>query len=194
MSGSFYDTSCMTYSPDGRIFQVEYAGKAVENTETIIGIKCKDGIILGSEKLLHSKLLVEDTNRRIHTVDNHIGMVVTGRVPDGRNIIARARSEAQQYKDLFGIPISGSIVSDRVGQYVHTYTLYHFYRPFGSSGIIGSWDIDGPQLFMFEPTGVCLGYVACAIGKGKQTARSELEKTDFKTMTCNQALFVAAKM
>merc|ERR1711907_498726 len=91
MSGSMYDLSCMTYSSDGKIFQVDYANKAIENSETIVGVVCKDGVILGSEKLVLSKMLVEGTNRRIHNVHDSCGMVIGGRVPDGRHMVNLAR-------------------------------------------------------------------------------------------------------
>jgi 20S proteasome subunit alpha 7 len=73
--GTGYDLSASTYSPDGRIFQVEYANKAVENAGTAIGLKCKDGVVLAVEKLVTSKLLVPGSNRRIFNVDLHAGLV-----------------------------------------------------------------------------------------------------------------------
>lgn len=73
--GTGYDLSASTYSPDGRIFQIEYAQKAVENAGTVIGIKCKDGIVLAVEKLVNTKLLVKGTNRRILNIDRHAGFV-----------------------------------------------------------------------------------------------------------------------
>mmetsp|Transcript_40904 Transcript_40904/g.130680 ORF Transcript_40904/g.130680 Transcript_40904/m.130680 type:complete len:82 (-) Transcript_40904:709-954(-) len=75
--GTGYDLSATTFSPDGRVFQTEYATKAVDNSGTAIGVKCKDGVVLGVEKLVISKMLVEGSNRRIHTVDRHAGMVRT---------------------------------------------------------------------------------------------------------------------
>jgi len=190
-----YDLSCMTFSPDGKVFQVEYAGKAVENSETIIGVLCKDGVILASEKLIVSKMLVEGTNKRIYHIHDDLGMVIGGRIPDGKNIVHRARQEAQSYKQNYGIDMSGSVLTDRISQYVHTYTLYYEYRPFGSSVITASYDeFDGYSLYMIEPSGQFLGYYGCATGKGKQIAKSHLDKTDFRTMTCKEALFHVAKM
>nr|XP_009592267.1 proteasome subunit alpha type-3-like [Nicotiana tomentosiformis]XP_016453646.1 PREDICTED: proteasome subunit alpha type-3-like [Nicotiana tabacum] len=73
--GTGYDLSVTTFSPDGRVFQIEYAGKAVDNSGTVVGIKCKDGIILGVEKLIASKMMLPGSNRRIHSVHRHSGMV-----------------------------------------------------------------------------------------------------------------------
>jgi len=190
-----YDLTSTTFSPDGKIFQVEYAGKAVENSETIIGVLCKDGVILASEKLLISKMLVEDTNRRIFNIDSNIGMAIAGRVPDGKNIVNRARQEASSYLDYYGINISGNILTDRTSQYVHAHTLYGSYRPFGTCAVVASYDtFDGYGLYMIEPSGQYFGYYGVAAGKGKQTAKSELDKRDFKNMTCKEALFYVAKM
>uniref|UniRef100_M1AAS8 Proteasome subunit alpha type n=1 Tax=Solanum tuberosum TaxID=4113 RepID=M1AAS8_SOLTU len=73
--GTGYDLSVTTFSPDGRVFQIEYAGKAVDNSGTVVGIKCKDGIVLGVEKLIASKMMLPGSNRRIHSVHRHSGMV-----------------------------------------------------------------------------------------------------------------------
>jgi hypothetical protein len=73
--GTGYDLSVTTFSPDGRVFQIEYATKAVDNSGTVVGIKCKDGVVLGVEKLIPSKMLLEGSNRRIHAVHKHAGMV-----------------------------------------------------------------------------------------------------------------------
>ncbi len=79
---------------------MEYAAKAVENSGTAIGIKCRDGILLAIEKLLISKLLMKGTQRRIHTVDMHAGMAVGGCIPDARQIVNRACDEARSYKSV----------------------------------------------------------------------------------------------
>jgi len=169
--------------------------RQLKNSETIVGVLCKDGVVLGSEKLLVSKMLVENTNKKIYNIDTHSGMVISGRAPDGRNIVHRARQEAEQYHQYYGIDVGGNILADRVSQYVHAHTLYPVYRPFGSAVIMGSYDtFDGYTLYMIEPSGQYFGYYGCAAGKGKQTAKSELDKRNFKDMTCKEALFHVAKM
>lgn len=81
---------------------------------TIVGIKCKDGILLGAEKLIVSKLWVDGTNRKIHNVDSHIGLVLTGKIPDGRNILSRARLEANEYAKNFAISMSGRVNKTKI--------------------------------------------------------------------------------
>ncbi|XP_039021158.1 proteasome subunit alpha type-3-like [Hibiscus syriacus] len=99
--GTGYDLSVTTFSPDGSIFQIEYAAKAVDNSGTVIGIKCKDGIVMGVEKLIASKMMLPGSNRRIHSVHHYSGMAVAGLAADGRQIVARAKSEATNYQRIF---------------------------------------------------------------------------------------------
>ncbi|KRX01803.1 hypothetical protein PPERSA_00513 [Pseudocohnilembus persalinus] len=177
------------FSPEGKQFQVQYAQTAVDNSETILGVKCKDGIIVGCEKQRISKLLSQKTSKRIYNINEHIGAAIGGLLPDGRLVVDRAIYENQNYTDTFAIPITGEILADRVGQYVHNYTQYSGYRPLGQSLIIASYnEYDGYKLHMVESSGLTLGYHACTAGKGKQTAKAELEKRDFKTMTVKEAL------
>ncbi|EGR32938.1 proteasome subunit alpha type 3, putative [Ichthyophthirius multifiliis] len=186
---NMFDLSVTTFNQDGRILQVTYAQTAVDQSETIIGVKCSDGVILGAEKQLFTNLLVEDTNKRVYNIENSIGMVIGGRIPDGRNCVSRARKEAQEYQKYFEVPISGKILADRISQYIHAHTLYGYYRPFGTAVIVSSYDhIDGFQLHMSDPSGLNYAYHACAQGKGKQTAKAEFEKRNFSTLTCRQAM------
>ncbi|KAF9918147.1 hypothetical protein BX616_010101 [Lobosporangium transversale] len=192
--GTGYDVSVSTYSPDGRVFQVEYAGKAVENSGTAIGIRVKDGVVLAVEKLIQSKLLVPGANRRIQNVDRHIGIATAGLLADGRHIVKRAREEAQAWRDIYKRPINGPDIAMRVGDYVAAYTLYSSVRPFGSSTIIATMDNTGPKLYMVEPSGLYWGYHGTAIGKGRQVAKTEIEKLNLEEMTCREAVKHAARI
>jgi len=95
-TGAGYDYSCGTYSPDGKIFQVDYAQKAVENSGTAVGLKCRDGVVVAVGKSQVSKMLVAGSNRRTFGVDAHVGIAVTGFAADGRQIVNRAREEAKK--------------------------------------------------------------------------------------------------
>ena len=86
--GTGYDQSTTTFSPDGRVFQVEYASKAVDNSGTAIGIQCRDGVVMGVEKQKLSKMMVEASNRRVFTVDKHSGMAVSGLMADARQALS----------------------------------------------------------------------------------------------------------
>mmetsp|Transcript_17645 Transcript_17645/g.42320 ORF Transcript_17645/g.42320 Transcript_17645/m.42320 type:complete len:214 (+) Transcript_17645:173-814(+) len=122
--GTGYDLSVTTFSPDGRVFQTEYAQKAVDNAGTAAGIRCKDGVVLAVEKLVLSKMLVPGSNRRIHAVDRHAGIATTGLAPDGRQIVNRAQSEAANYKQLNGSKIPGHVLNERLAAFNHIFSLY----------------------------------------------------------------------
>jgi len=192
--GTGYDLSSSTYSPDGRIFQVEYAGKAVENAGTVIGLKVKDGVVIAVENLVHSKLLVPKANRRIQTIDRHIGLATAGLLADGRHLANRAREEASNYRDMYRAPPPLAALVDRIGLYVQAYTLYSSVRPFGISAILGAVDKFGPALYVVEPSGVFYGYNGAAVGKGRQLAKTELEKLDLPNLTVRQAVIEAARI
>uniref|UniRef100_A0A2I3H9A5 Proteasome subunit alpha type n=1 Tax=Nomascus leucogenys TaxID=61853 RepID=A0A2I3H9A5_NOMLE len=175
--GTGYDLSASTFSPDGRVFQVEYAMKAVENSSTAIGIRCKDGVVFGVEKLVLSKLYEEGSNKRLFNVDRHVGMAVAGLLADARSLADIAREEASNFRSNFGYNIPLKHLADRVAMYVHAYTLYSAVRPFGCSFMLGSYSVnDGAQLYMIDPSGVSYGYWGCAIGKARQAAKTEIEK------------------
>ncbi|KAG7277762.1 hypothetical protein CRUP_023050 [Coryphaenoides rupestris] len=153
--GGGYDLSASTFSPDGRVFQVEYAMKAVENSSTAIAVRCKDGVVFGVEKLVLSKLYEEGSNKRIFNVDRHVGMAVAGLLADARSLSEVAREEASNFRSNYGHNVPLKHLADRVAMYVHAYTLYSAVRPFGCSFILGSYDVDdGPQLYMVDPSGI----------------------------------------
>ncbi|KAL8997860.1 MAG: hypothetical protein Q9169_002942 [Polycauliona sp. 2 TL-2023] len=221
--GTGYDLTNSTFSPDGRNFQVEYASKAVENGGTAIGIRCKNGVVLAMEKITTSKLLKPEANKRIATVDRNFGMISSGLIPDGRHLVSRARDEAASWRTNYKCPIPGSSLAFRVGSYVQAYTLYSSVRPFGVTTILAGWDLEtesrvdgqvgngpkavsgcqtkttkagGPGLYMIEPSGLYWGYYGAATGKGRQTAKAELEKLDLSSgeLSLEQGVREAARI
>ena len=110
-------------------------------------------MILGCEKHLKSRLLTADANRRIFNIDTHIGVAICGRLPDGKNIVKRARKEAEGYRDNYGVPITGKVLADRVALYIHAHTLYSSYRPLGAAIFIASYDNGVYSLYKVECSG-----------------------------------------
>lgn len=192
--GTGYDLSNSVFSPDGRVFQVEYANKAVENGGTSIGIKFRDGVVLAVEKIIQSKLLLPGANKRIQTIDRHVGAVFSGLSPDGRHLVGRGREEARNWRSQFREPIALPVLATNVASYVQAYTLYNSVRPFGVTTIMGGIDESGPHLYMIEPSGSAWGYRGAATGRGRQAAKSELEKLDFENMDAEQAVKEAARI
>jgi 20S proteasome subunit alpha 7 len=175
-----YDYSCTTLSQEGRIYQLEYAEKAIETAPTTMGIVFSDGVILASEKIRGSKTIVKGSNSTIYSITPTIGMAICGHLPDGRNLVSRAKAEAQGYLKNFGVEISGKILAERLSQYVQAHTLYWSMRPFGSAAMISSYDKDGKfHLYMVEANGNFFEYYSCTHGKGRQFVKTEVEKDNF---------------
>jgi len=192
--GTGYDLSASQFSPDGRVFQVEYAQKAVENSGTAIGLRGTDGVVYAVEKLVVSKLYESTSNKRIFMIDRHVGMAVSGLLADARQIVETARTEAANYRSEYGAPIPVKYLTDRVAMYMHAYTLYSSVRPFGCSVMMASHQNNEPLLYTIEPSGVSWGYIGCAIGKAKQSAKTEIEKLKLKDLTCRELIKEAAKI
>lgn len=194
-TGSGYDLSVTTFSPDGGVLQVEYAAKAIEKSGTAIGIRCKDGIVLGVEKVIISKMLLPSSNKRIYSVGMYNGIALSGIAADARQIVNRGREEAASYKSYYASTIPGKVLANRLSGFVHLYTLYWYYRPYGCAVLIGSYDKEGePELYQIDPSGVCHSYYASVIGKNKEAAKSELEKIDFAAYTCREAVREIARI
>lgn len=192
--GTGYDLSTTTYSPDGKVFQVDYACKAVDNGGLALGVRCRDGVVLGVEKLLAFKMLVPGSNRRIAAVDRHAGMAGTGLAPDARQIVSRARSECAQYLSFYGDRIPAQILADRMAHYLHMFTLYWSVRPFGASTLMAVKDAEGYALYLLEPSGECQRYHGAAVGKGRQAAKNEIEKLKLGEMSCEEAVKAVARI
>ncbi|CCW71151.1 unnamed protein product [Phytomonas sp. Hart1] len=187
-SGSGHDQSTDIFSAEGRVFQVEYACKAVDNGSTAVAACCTDGVVLAVEKIHSSRMLEKGSNNRIHTIDRHCGVCICGMLPDGRAIISRAREEAENSRQVFDSPILGSVLAKHIGSFMHAYTTHYYYRPFGCSAIIASYTDDGPQLYVSDPSGTVAGYYGIALGKAKTIAKTELEKLNYSTLTCQEAV------
>lgn len=192
--GTGYDLSASQFSPDGRVFQVEYAQKAIENSGTVIGIRGKDGVVFGVEKLVSSKLYEHGANKRIFHIDQHIGMAVAGLLADARAIAEVARTECANYRSQYKNPIPCRMLADRVAQYFHAYTLYSFVRPFGCSVLLSSYDDEGSHLYMIDPSGTCYGCYGAAMGKAKQAGKTEIEKIKMKDMLIKDVVKDVAKI
>lgn len=111
-----------------------------------------------------------------------------------KQIVNRARAEAANYKRFYGSLIPAKILSDRVASYTHLFSLYWALRPFGAAILLACYDLDGPALYMIEPSGSAFKYHGTALGKGRQTAKTELEKLKLSDMTCREAVMEIARI
>jgi len=192
--GTGYDLSTSTYSPDGRVFQVDYAGKAIDASGTVVAVRCKDGIVMAVEKMVRSKLLVEGSNRRSFAVAKHAGMAVAGFQADARQIVLRSRSECEQYKSAYGGPIPAHVLNDRVASFMHLYSVYWTVRPFGVGILMATHGRDGYELYQIDQAGAAYRCFAGAIGKARLAARTEIEKLNLDNLSAKDALFELGKI
>jgi len=187
-SGQQYDETSTIFSPDGRLYQVEYAREAVKKGSTTMGFKWNDGILFLSHKPETSRLVNQRSLEKIYQIDDHIACAATGLVADGRHLVEIAREEAQWNKVRYDEPIS---VKDLVGvicEYEHMYTRFDGVRPFGVVLLIGGIDDTGKHLFSTDPSGAYLGYKAVCEGKKSLDAMAQLTKSYASDISLNQAL------
>lgn len=121
-------------------------------------------------------------------------MAVSGLISDARQIVEIGRSEAASYRSQYGIGIPLKYLNERVAMYMHAYTLYSAVRPYGCSVVVGAYEAEGPQMYMIDPSGVSYGYYGCAVGKAKQSAKTEIEKLKLADMSCRDLVKEAAKI
>jgi 20S proteasome subunit alpha 7 len=160
-----------------------------------VGIRVKDGVVFGVEKLVSSKLLVEGSGKRIFHVGEHAALCVAGLAADCRQLVLRARSEASAWSGLYGTPIPVAVLAERVASYVHQFTLFASLRPFGCSVLVAGHDAaKGYQLFSVDSAGACFGYRGTAIGKAGSSARNEIEKLRLDQLTAREAVRHVARI
>jgi len=171
-----YDRAITIFSPDGRLYQVEYALEAVKRGLTTIGILCTDGVLLLAERRKFSPLLDEMTIEKIVKIDDHIGFAYAGLGPDARVLIDIARNDAQIHRLLYDEPIPPETLIRRICDLKQNYTLYAGARPFGVAFLVAGIDDTKPILMGTEPGGAYAGYKAHVLGAGSQIAQEILEK------------------
>lgn len=186
VSPQAYDRAITVFSPDGRLFQVEYAKEAVKRGATAIGIVAKDGVALIAYKATHSKLTVQESLRKIFEVDNHCVVTASGLIADARRLVDGARVDAQRHRITYNEAPSIESLSKGVCDLMQVYTQYGGIRPFGVSLLIAGVD-DKPVLYEAEPSGAMTGYYADSIGSGKKEADEYLEKNYKEGITLDDA-------
>ena len=196
---SEYDRGVNTFSPEGRLFQVEYALEAIKLGSTAVGILTSEGVVLAVEKRITSTLLEPSSVEKIMEIDSHIGCAMSGLVADARTMIKRARVEAQNHRFTYNEPMSVESTTQavcdlalRFGEESKKEDIMS--RPFGVALLIGGVDPDGvPALFHCDPSGTFLTYHAKAIGAGAEGAQTTLEENYTKTLTLKEAERLALK-
>jgi proteasome alpha subunit len=193
MAPGAYDRAITIFSPDGRLFQVEYALETVKRGSTVLGIACPEGVVLAAEERTTSRLQDPNFSWKIFEIDEHVGAAISGLGSDARVLINQARIYAQSNKLTYDEPADIEVLSKRVGDVEQMYTQYGGIRPFGVSIIFGGVDKRGCKVLQTDPSGAVWAYKAASVGAGSETVKGILEKKYRDDLTLEQAILLAVE-
>ncbi|VDO99287.1 unnamed protein product [Soboliphyme baturini] len=180
LTRSEYDRGVNTFSPEGRLFQVEYAIEAIKLGSTAIGIQTHDGVLLTCEKRLTSPLMLPSSMEKILQIDSHIGCTTSGLIGDSKTLIDRARVEAQNQWFVYGEKITVEGVTQAVSNLALEFgdddAEAAMSRPFGVAMLFAGCDKRGPQLYSMDPSGTFIECQAKAIGSASEGAQQSLQE------------------
>ncbi|MFW6449311.1 MAG: archaeal proteasome endopeptidase complex subunit alpha [Halobacteriota archaeon] len=170
-----YDRGITIFSPDGRLYQVEYAREAVKRGTASIGIRTAEGVIFAVDKRIRSPLMERESVEKIHKADKHIGIASAGHVADARQLVDFARQQAQLNRYRYDEPIGVETLTKYVTDFIQQYTQVGGARPFGVSLIIGGVEGGRPRLYETDPSGTPYEWKALAIGAERADLQEFLE-------------------
>jgi proteasome alpha subunit len=193
MAPGAYDRAITVFSPDGRLFQVEYALETVKRGSTVLGIACPEGVVFAAEERMTSRLQDPNFSWKIFEIDEHVGAAISGLSSDARVLINQARIYAQSNKLTYDEPADIEVLSKRVGDVEQMYTQYGGIRPFGVSIIFGGVDKRGCKVLQTDPSGAVWAYKAVSVGAGSETVRGILEQKYRDDLTLDDAILLAVE-
>lgn len=193
LTRSEYDRGVNTFSPEGRLFQVEYAIEAIKLGSTAIGVATREGVVLAVEKRVTSTLMEPTATEKIVEIDKHIGCACSGLMADSKTLIDRARVEAQNHWFMYNEKMTVESVTQAVSNLAIQFgdsdsDGQAMSRPFGVAILFAGVDQDGTQLYHMDPSGTYVQCDAKAIGSGCEGAQQALQEAYHKNMTLAEAL------
>jgi proteasome alpha subunit len=189
-----YDRGTSIFSPDGRLYQVEYAREAVERGSSTVGVKTSAGVVLAVDKHVGSPLVEGESVEKLHVVDDHLAAASAGHVADGRRLVDFLRRDAQRDRVRYGEPIDVRTATRRVSDLVQAYTQFGGARPFGAAVLIAGVDPDGtPRLYETDPSGTVDGWKAVAVGADRGDVQAFLEEQYDADMGLRDAVSLALR-
>ena len=187
-SSSLYDESSIIFSPDGRLFQVEYARETIKKGSTTIGLKFKDGVLLITYKFFSSSLIEISSTDKIAQIDENIICAYIGLSADARHLIDYSQEVATIHRIWYDEQITVKDLVEEVCRYKHLFTTYYGLRPFGLVLIIAGIDIKGIHLFGTDPSGTFLEYKTICEGYKNNIITKYLEKHYKENLTKEKAI------
>ncbi|HVN65530.1 MAG TPA: archaeal proteasome endopeptidase complex subunit alpha [Methanomicrobiales archaeon] len=188
-----YDRAITVFSPDGRLYQVEYAREAVKRGTTAVGIKCTEGVVLIVDKRVATRLLEPSSIEKIFKIDEHIGVASSGLVGDARALVDRARIECQINRVSYNEAIDVETLAKKLCDHMQTYTMFGGARPYGTALLIAGVSDGTTRLFETDPSGTLLEYKATGIGTGRPAVMKVFEEEYNPEGSCKDAILLGLK-
>ncbi|PVU91692.1 hypothetical protein BB561_004254 [Smittium simulii] len=188
---SAYNFSLTTFSPSGKLGQIEHALAAVNKGVTAVGIKAKDSVVIACIKKPSTTLIDLTSLSSVEMVCATIGMTYSGMGPDFRVLLSKARSLAQEYIMVYQEDPPVNIIVKNLASVIQDYTQSGGVRPFGLSLLIAGFDTFGPSLFQVDPSGAYFPWKAAAIGRTMVESKTFLEKRYNKDSGIEDAIHTA---
>lgn len=171
-----YDRAITIFSPEGRLYQVEYALELVKRGAPIVGVSSQEGAVLAANETPENRLEDPEYFRKIFQLDSHVGAAIAGLSSDARVLISQARVFCQSNRLLYDEAVDVEALTRRIGDLAQVYTQHAGVRPFGVSMIIAGVDRTGPKVLTTDPSGSYRGYRATAVGRKSEEANKLLEE------------------
>src|SRR6056297_144699 len=186
-----YDRGTTIFSPDGRLYQVEYAREAVKRGSASIGVRTAEGVVLLADKRSHSPLMEPESVEKLHKADDHVGVASAGHVADARQLIDFARRQAQINRLRYGEAIGIETLTKNITDHIQQYTQVGGARPFGVALIVGGIEDGEPRLFETDPSGTPYEWQALSIGSNRNDLRDYLEEEYEDGLATDEAVGLA---
>jgi len=186
-----YDRAITIFSPEGRLYQVEYALELVKRGAPIVGVACPQGVVLAANEVSESRLQDPKYSWKIFQLDDHAGVAIAGLSSDARLLISQARVYCQSNRLMYDESLDIEVLTRRIGDVIQMYTQHGGVRPFGVSIIFCGVDMTGSRVFRVDPSGSYNGYKARAEGRKGDEVNALLEKKYRDDQTLEEAIGLA---
>ena len=189
-----YDRAITIFSPEGRLYQVEYALELVKRGAPIVGVTCPEGVVLAANEVVESRLQDPKSSWKIFQLDDHAASAIAGLSSDARILISQARIYCQSNRLMYDESLDVEVLTRRIGDTIQMYTQHGGVRPFGVSVIFAGVDKTGERVFTVDPSGSYRGYKAAAVGRKSDEINVLLEKRYRDDMTLEEAIGLAVEV